>query len=253
MSGLAVRLRLRSHRPIDRVLVVGVGPLGRLTQREIRDGRRRRTVVGHLRLREERDDGRLEAPVLGSAADLETVLRRLVVNEVYIAAGAADHGAEAQAAVRSCERFGVPFALPANSYRFGRAIPACLSAIPDGYVHYLSVANKPVQRALKRLLDILASVVALVLLSPLLLVTAAAVRLSSRGPVLFKQERVGLHGEVFQMLKFRSMVLDAERLKAGLLRSNERSGPVFKMTRDPRVTRVGRFLRKHSIDELPQL
>src|SRR6185369_6988398 len=87
-----------------------------------------------------------------------------------------------------------------------------------------------------------------------LLITAAiAVKLTSTGAVLFKQERVGLHGRRFKMLKFRSMVSNAEELKARLLAANEQSGPVFKMRRDPRVTAVGRFIRKYSIDELPQL
>lgn len=99
----------------------------------------------------------------------------------------------------------------------------------------------------------MASVCALVALSPLLLTAAAAVKLTSRGPVLFRQQRVGMHGRVFSMLKFRSMVVDAEARKAALVAQNERGGPVFKMKRDPRVTAVGRFIRKYSIDELPQL
>ena len=78
-------------------------------------------------------------------------------------------------------------------------------------------------------------------------------KLTSRGPVLFRQQRVGLHGTHFNMLKFRSMVINAEELKAKLMKHNEQSGPVFKMQRDPRITRVGAFIRKFSIDELPQL
>jgi exopolysaccharide biosynthesis polyprenyl glycosylphosphotransferase len=106
---------------------------------------------------------------------------------------------------------------------------------------------------LKRSFDILASAAALTFLAPLLLATAALVKLTSRGPVFFRQERVGLLGRKFQMLKFRSMVANAEELKARLLAANEQSGPVFKMRHDPRVTAVGRFIRKYSIDELPQL
>ena len=90
-------------------------------------------------------------------------------------------------------------------------------------------------------------------LSPLLLLTAIAIKLTSRGPILFKQTRVGLHGRMFNMLKFRSMVHGAEALKAALESQNERRGPVFKMAKDPRVTRLGRFIRKYSVDELPQL
>jgi len=79
------------------------------------------------------------------------------------------------------------------------------------------------------------------------------IKLTSRGPILFKQQRVGRHGRPFNMLKFRSMVVNAEELKAKLMALNEQAGPVFKMRSDPRITAVGRFIRKFSIDELPQL
>jgi len=95
--------------------------------------------------------------------------------------------------------------------------------------------------------------VGLLLLSPLLLGVAAIVRLTSRGPVLFRQQRVGRHGRPFHMLKFRSMVVNAEGLKARLMAQNEQAGPVFKMRRDPRITSFGRFIRRYSVDELPQL
>jgi lipopolysaccharide/colanic/teichoic acid biosynthesis glycosyltransferase len=81
----------------------------------------------------------------------------------------------------------------------------------------------------------------------------SVIKLTSRGPVLFKQRRVGLHAGSFNMLKFRSMVVNAEELKAKLMASNEQTGPVFKMTHDPRITAIGRFIRKFSVDELPQL
>ncbi len=113
--------------------------------------------------------------------------------------------------------------------------------------------SRPLQRAAKRGVDLLLAALGLLVLSPLLLVVALLVRLTSRGPVLFRQTRVGQHGRVFTMLKFRSMDENAEGLRALLERSNERQGPVFKMVRDPRVTPLGRLLRKYSIDELPQL
>jgi len=104
----------------------------------------------------------------------------------------------------------------------------------------------------KRLVDIILSIVALIALSPLFLVIGLAVKLTSRGPVLFKQQRAGLGGVPFTFLKFRTMKIDAEGLKSRLLRFNERTGPVFKMKNDPRVTWLGKFLRKWSLDELPQ-
>jgi exopolysaccharide biosynthesis polyprenyl glycosylphosphotransferase len=110
-----------------------------------------------------------------------------------------------------------------------------------------------VQLAIKRLFDVAASSAALAALAPLMLSVAVVIKLSSRGPVLFKQQRVGRHGRPFHMLKFRSMVVNAEELKAKLMALNEQAGPVFKMKRDPRITPIGRFIRKFSIDELPQL
>jgi len=107
--------------------------------------------------------------------------------------------------------------------------------------------------ALKRTIDAVVAVAALVLLSPLLVGIALAVRSGDGGPALFRQERVGLHGRRYQLLKYRSMVLDAEAMLASLQDQNEISGAAFKMTYDPRVTRLGRFLRRSSLDELPQL
>jgi exopolysaccharide biosynthesis polyprenyl glycosylphosphotransferase len=111
-----------------------------------------------------------------------------------------------------------------------------------------------VPRATKRAMDLVLAVVGVVVLSPVFLVAALAVKLCDRGPVLFRQERVGLRGRPFTVMKFRTMGLDAEAKRAALEAVNERQGgPLFKLTYDPRVTRVGRYLRDTSIDELPQL
>src|SRR5262249_6092857 len=198
--------RLWSERAVEQVLIVGVGGLGRLTNRQIKDSGKRREVIGYLRFDDETSFAPLKAPVLGTVKALERVLCDRVVNELYVASGATRHSEEIQEAIRVCERFGTPFAVPACGYRFARAKPARSDAIPDGYVHYLSVQNKPVQLALKRAIDIFASFTALIVLSPVLAVAALAIRLTSPGPVLFRQVRAGLHGRPFAMLKFRSMV-----------------------------------------------
>lgn len=106
---------------------------------------------------------------------------------------------------------------------------------------------------LKRVLDVTVALVAIVLTAPIMLVTAILIKLESPGPVIFKQVRVGKDGEHFYCYKFRSMYVDAEQRLRELQAQNEADGPVFKMKRDPRVTRVGRVIRKLSIDELPQL
>lgn len=237
--------------PID-VLILGTGPLARHTGRLIQQEGSHRKVLGYLAFKGVHSDPRLDAPVLGEVSELERVLGERAFDEVYFAGRAAREGEEMQAAIATCERFGTPFALPASDFRFDRARPAHRKVLRDGYIHFVSVESKPWQSALKRAFDIVVSSVLLALLSPLLIVTALAIKLTSRGPVLFRQVRVGLHGRHFHMLKFRSMVDNAEALRAGLEAQNELSGPVFKIQRDPRITAVGRVIRKLSIDELPQ-
>lgn len=107
--------------------------------------------------------------------------------------------------------------------------------------------------ASKRVLDVLLSAFLMVVLSPVFLIVAALVRFTSRGPVIFRQPRVGEGGRIFTCYKFRSMCVDAEARKEHLRHLNELSGPVFKIKNDPRMTPVGRFIRKFSLDELPQL
>ncbi|MBI3721913.1 MAG: sugar transferase, partial [Fimbriimonas ginsengisoli] len=105
----------------------------------------------------------------------------------------------------------------------------------------------------KRLVDLVGAAVLLVLLSPLLLVLVLVVKLTSRGPVFYRSKRVGLAGRPFEFFKFRTMVLGAEDKLEDLLEQNEKEGPIFKIRHDPRVTAIGHFLRKYSLDELPQL
>ena len=107
--------------------------------------------------------------------------------------------------------------------------------------------------AIKRLIDIICSFVGILVLSPLFIVIAIIIKFTSKGPVFFSQKRVGRNGKEFDMYKFRSMVVNAEELKEKLAAQNEMSGPMFKMKDDPRVTKVGKFIRKTSLDELPQL
>jgi exopolysaccharide biosynthesis polyprenyl glycosylphosphotransferase len=245
---------LRSREgPIEHVVIMGVGPLARHTGLEICDRDDHRRVIGYVNFADEAVHDRLPADIMGTAADLENILKLHVVSEVYLASNHDSHRTEIQAAIRVLEKFGIPFAIPACGYRFARARPEHEKAIPDGYVHYLSVQHKPVQLAIKRLFDIAASASALVLLSPLLVLVSILIKMTSRGPLFFKQVRIGQHARPFHMLKFRSMVANAELLKAKLIAQNEQAGPVFKMKRDPRITTVGRFIRRFSIDELPQL
>jgi len=105
----------------------------------------------------------------------------------------------------------------------------------------------------KRAMDIIGAGMGLLVLSPVMLIVALMIKLTSRGPIIFRQERSGLGGTPFTLYKFRTMGIDAEQRKQALMQENEQDGPAFKIKRDPRITAIGRFLRKSSLDELPQL
>src|SRR5918997_5257857 len=155
--------------------------------------------------------------------------------------------------VHSVRLRGVPLRVVPGAFALirGRTILSEGMGLPLLEVHYPGLDNT--QRTLKRVLDVTVSLVGLVLLSPLFLAVAIAVRLDSPGPVLFRQKRVGADEKVFVCYMFRSMQRDAEVRQTDLEDLNEVEGPAFKIKDDPRVTRVGRFLRRWSVDELPQL
>jgi lipopolysaccharide/colanic/teichoic acid biosynthesis glycosyltransferase len=123
----------------------------------------------------------------------------------------------------------------------------------NGFVLFATKQRWKNATTIKRLFDLIATTSAIILLSPILIITAILIKLSSSGPILFKQVRIGLNGKQFVMFKFRSMINNAEAHKKELIHMNKRDGPTFKIDNDPRVTPIGKFIRKHSIDELPQL
>lgn len=191
-------------------------------------------------------------PRLGGLEDLPRVLHSHVVDDVAVCLPPSEwHKIDAIAA--TCAVQGKTVRFPLRVGGFGVAAGE-LERVGD--LTFLTFTNTPTRRlalAAKRVLDVVGSALVLLVLSPLLVVTAAAIRLVDGPPVLFRQDRAGLGGRVFRCYKFRTMTPDAEQRKAELLSRNERRGPAFKVTDDPRVTRLGRFLRKWSIDELPQL
>ncbi|RME27604.1 MAG: sugar transferase [Deltaproteobacteria bacterium] len=192
------------------------------------------------------------ARILGVLDDLPRILERHAIDEVMVTGSSL--GVDILRRVAdSCEEVGVRFSMDANF--LGLSTSRAHLTDLDGW-HVLSFSSTPEDAealAVKRAMDILFASVALIVLSPVFLVTALAIKLEDGGPIFFSQERSGLYGRTFSMYKFRSMVVDAEALKERLAHANEMDGPVFKMRHDPRITRVGRFIRKTSIDELPQL
>lgn len=155
--------------------------------------------------------------------------------------------------IELCELEGVEVWLLADFFKTRVSQTSVDDFLGRPTVVFRSAPEASWQGVAKQTLDFVGALALLVLVSPLLLFAALAVKLTSPGPVFFRQQRSGLNGRPFTMLKFRTMVTDAEQLQAELASFNEMDGPVFKVTNDPRVTPLGRWLRKWSIDELPQL
>jgi len=184
-------------------------------------------------------------------AELPSFLRRNVVDEVVIALPVRSFHEHASKIVEMCEEQGIIVRLLSGLFDLKTPRREDMDDAPV-ITHYAGPANGwPV--VIKRALDMILSGTMLVILAPAMLLTAVLIKLTSRGPVLFVQKRVGLNKRVFNIYKFRTMVSDAEKKLAQLEHLNEVSGPVFKIKSDPRITPIGKFLRKTSIDELPQL
>ncbi len=154
--------------------------------------------------------------------------------------------------MRDCEEVGVVFRMNSELFNMS-ATKANLNHFDE--MAFLSFDNTPSDKfalKLKNTFSVLSSLFVLIIWAPVLFFIASTIKLTSKGPVFFKQKRVGLRGRTFHMYKFRTMVVNAEALQANLMDANEADGPVFKIKNDPRITRIGKFLRKTGLDELPQ-
>jgi exopolysaccharide biosynthesis polyprenyl glycosylphosphotransferase len=191
------------------------------------------------------------APFLSDDTDIEQLLRNKTIDEViYYKEDSTQK--EMESLLHITSELGVVFRMYSSLFNM---------MTNKTHLHYfgttpmLTISNTPmnfVELWGKVVFDRLLSAGVVVLLAPVFVVIALGIKLNSRGPVFFKQKRVGVRGRKFFLYKFRTMVVNAEELKAQLAAKNEMDGPVFKMTNDPRVTRIGYFLRKSSLDELPQ-
>ncbi|WP_223980686.1 sugar transferase [Arthrobacter sp. NicSoilB8] len=211
------------------------------------------TPGAHEKLSIEPESG---LPVLGHEVDAKAILNaidRCKADAVAVSAGV-------QLSPKTLRHLGWELA----ARNVGLIMAPALTDIAGPRIHTQQVAGLPLihvttpaldggQRVAKRLFDIVVSAILIVLSSPVMIVVALLLKLTDPGPVLFKQQRVGIQGAHFGMLKFRSMVIDAEQRLVELQHKNEGNGVLFKMKSDPRITPVGRFLRKFSLDELPQL
>ncbi len=190
--------------------------------------------------------------VIGTVENTHECLKNNVVDEVIIAISRSLL-TDAEPIVMACEEEGIRLRFMADVFNVSVARVSLSDVKGVPLLTMEPVAQDPQQLLAKRIFDVVVTTLALPFLLPLFLIVAIAIKLESKGPVVFMQERVGLRKHLFPMLKFRSMYEDAEERIKDLEHLNEADGPIFKMENDPRITKVGRFIRKTSIDELPQL
>jgi exopolysaccharide biosynthesis polyprenyl glycosylphosphotransferase len=196
----------------------------------------------------------LPARVIATAETFEAALKRFAIDEVIFTEVIASFPVvHSLSEIAVDEGVRVTFAADLFSLGVFTSEVSAFGDIPVIHFHAAPGGDDNIPLFIKRMLDVLISGVLLVLLLPFLLLIAICIKFNSRGPVFFTQRRVGLNGRMFTLLKFRSMVANAEEMLENLKDKNEMQGPVFKLSNDPRITGVGRFLRKYSLDELPQL
>jgi exopolysaccharide biosynthesis polyprenyl glycosylphosphotransferase len=251
-----LRLPLTASRSATerRVLVVGSGPRAHRLYHDLTDDRRSGIeVVGFVDTNDQILHPEIRARWLGTLDDLEGILMRNVVDEVVIALPVRSCYERIQSTIRLCEREGIESNYLANVFESRLSKPQhCETGGCAPLVRH-RVAAEDGRLVIKRAFDIVAASVGMMVLVPLFVVVALAIKLTSPGPVFFAQKRYGHHKRLFSMYKFRTMVSDAETLQFAVEALNEAGGPIFKIKNDPRVTRIGALLRRTSIDELPQL
>ena len=194
-----------------------------------------------------------DVPVVGALADLVEILQgEQVIDEVFFAVPPTRLD-EIADALEVCESLGVDTRVLVDLYRPAQAHPFVEELFTLPFYGFSPTLTRQSVLAAKRLLDVVGASVLLVATLPLFLAIGLLVRLASPGPAIFRQARTGFHGRRFWMYKFRTMVKEAEHMRAQVAHLNEMSGPVFKAAADPRLTTIGGVLRKRSLDELPQL
>jgi exopolysaccharide biosynthesis polyprenyl glycosylphosphotransferase len=231
------------------LLIVGVNPRSLRIARELERGRDfARRIVGFA------DDSSMGGfPLVSTLVELPDFLRKTAIDEVIVCLPIKSQFDRMVEIINCCEDQGIMVRVMADILA-GSTSHSSIDQVGDNalvslHPHGINGSGASV----KRLIDIIGAGLLITALTPVLAVAAAVVTLSSSGPAFFTQDRVGRNKKIFKMIKFRTMVADASARQSELEDQNEASGPVFKIENDPRITRVGRFLRRTSIDELPQL
>lgn len=246
----------RRGRNLRNIVIIGAGPRGATFAEMIR----KKPELGYLLLGFIDDlppprsalHGQAEKQ-LGTLSDVEKLLRTLPVDEVALTLPFKSYWGTMAEIVALCEEQGIIVRIPANFFEVHLSTASIDQVEQLAMMTLHTPVPGPAGHLIKRLIDAAGAALILMLLLPVFVVIAILTKLDSSGPVFFVQERIGLGKRPFPMIKFRTMVVDAEKRLAELEEKNEVEGAAFKMQRDPRVTRVGRVLRKLSLDELPQL
>jgi exopolysaccharide biosynthesis polyprenyl glycosylphosphotransferase len=193
-----------------------------------------------------------DIPLIGCCSDIERIISLNQIDFIAVAVEPKEL-LETIPLSDTAEKMGVTVYLVTQIYQPKIAKPSSVSIAGIPAIEFSTNPVKNVSKHLKTITDKLGALAGIIITAPILILTAITIKLNSPGSILFRQTRIGINGRPFNLLKFRTMVIDAEEKKRELKNLNEMSGPVFKIAKDPRITNVGRFLRKYSIDELPQL
>ena len=254
---LAIHFGLRTARRYGRnyrnVVLVGTGPRAADVRRRIeRHPEWGLRVVGYVDDTDAPLESSIPADQVHKLIDIPAILRDEIVDEVIVACPRSMF-AELGPVVGACADAGVPFTMLTDL--FGDYLPAPRVTRFDhsGALSFAPVHHNGAKLAVKRAIDVIGAGSGLLIAAPVLALSALAIRATSKGPVFFRQVRCGLNGRRFEITKLRTMCVDAEDQLGDILHLNEMDGPVFKSTDDPRITRVGRWLRRYSLDEIPQL
>ena len=230
----------------ERTLIVGAGKVGHHLAKSLAThpelGVR---VIGFL------DDRKNGAEILGKLTDFRTIVRREFVDSLFITIPS--HRDAVKQLLSEAKRENVSIRIIPEFFDLR---PAQISAAYADDVPYLMIDESPIPIGgllVKKLIDVLAASIGFLILSPVLLLICTVIKLDSKGPVLYKGVRLGYKGREFKCYKFRTMVENAEEVKGTLSDLNKRTGPLFKVENDPRITRVGKFMRRYSVDEIMQL
>ena len=248
------RLRLRGHN-IKKILIIGTGPRAEWFASQVLHrhdfGYR---LVGYVDSKVRfNNNGLSHVAWLGDVQDLPRIVANEVIDEVFIALPIKSQYSQIESAITTLEEQGIMVHLFSDLFphKLARSRAWEFEGTPLLSLH--SAPSVTWKTEVKRLMDIVASATLLVMLSPLLVLVALLIKLDSEGSIFFVQDRIGFNKRRFRILKFRTMRQDAEACMKEIEHLNEKAGPIFKIRNDPRVTRIGRWLRKTSVDELPQL